>query len=101
MNLEDLNTIEEIINEFEGETVLGKHMFKAIKAYYKQQNKKMAVVYTPINKPPNIAFKTQSNQIKEMSREADEALLRFNKKLRKRGKNGTKKTKKAKQKANS
>ena len=32
MTSEDLNAIEYIILEFEGETVLGKHMFRAIKA---------------------------------------------------------------------
>ena len=44
---EDLEAIGSIIEEFEGDTMLGKHMFKAVKAYFKQKNKQAKVIYAP------------------------------------------------------
>lgn len=87
----DLDAIKSIIDEFEGETILGKHMFKAIKAYFKQKDRETMVVYTPNEKTPTTSYSqvTHKSKIDEMIEEADKALKKYNLKLRKqRGKNG-------------
>ena len=40
MTIDDLNAINVIIDEFEGNTIMGKHIKKAVNAYFKQEKKK-------------------------------------------------------------
>tara|TARA_R100000781_G_C4036164_1_gene112325 strand:+ start:427 stop:720 length:294 start_codon:yes stop_codon:yes gene_type:complete len=94
---EDINAINIIIDEFEGNTIIGNHIKKAIKGYFKQKKEK--IIVTPIQ-PINVGKHAIFNKkIEAMKSEADEALLRFNKRIRKQGeKNGRKKTAKKKNK---
>ena len=94
---DDLNAIKAIIEEFEGETVLGKHMFKAIKAYFKQKERSAKVIYTPVVKTPKKSNSglLHENRIEKIFEDADVALHKYWLKLSKKGKtNGTTKTKK-------
>ena len=94
---DDLNAIQTIIEEFEGETILGRHMFKAIKAYFKQKNELPTVIYTEEQKMPKKHTLNRVNEIfvDNILKGADEALTKYNLKLRKqRGKNGKTKTQK-------
>ena len=97
MTSEDLNAIENIILEFEGETVLGKHMFKAIKAYSKQKKEKVILdhAFVPKVKKTNIIGNSSKGNIDKILSEAEIALKKYGEKLRKkRGKNGITKGKK-------
>ena len=86
---DDLEAIGSIIEEFEGDTILGKHMFKAVKAYFKQKNKQAKVIYAPEIKEPktkdSINVPCNSN-LERVLKGADEALNRYYLKLSKKGK---------------
>ena len=94
LDKEDYSTLKEIIDDFIGDTMLGNHLFKAIKVHFK--GKERTVKNKAEAKAREEMFKKVSAypnaNIKAMSEEADKALLRFNKKLRR--KNGTSKSKK-------
>jgi hypothetical protein len=91
----DLNAIKNIIDEFEGETVLGKHMFKAIKAYFKQKDSESRVVYAPSTIKPETSYSSNSNKkIEEMLDKAEDVLHKNFLKLKKRKTNGIAKSKK-------
>jgi hypothetical protein len=100
----DLNAIKNIIDEFEGETVLGKHMFKAIKAYFKQKDSESRVIYTSSIKQPEKSYSSHStiSKLQQMLDDAETVLHKNFLKLTKKGKNnGSKKVAKSKKKANS
>ena len=92
----DLNAIKSIIDEFEGETVLGKHMFKAIKAYFKQKDSESRVIYTSNIKEPKKSYSSHNtvNKLQEMLNEAENVLHKNFLKLKKRKTNGITKSKK-------
>tara|TARA_R100001530_G_C4235801_1_gene133930 strand:- start:245 stop:565 length:321 start_codon:yes stop_codon:yes gene_type:complete len=97
---EDLEAIRSIIEEFEGETVLGKHMFKAVKAYFKQKNKQATTVYTSktiLPKTPKIAKNSGDVELDRMIKAADEALHKHYLKLKKEGKKWQNKSQKNEQ----
>ena len=97
MTIDDLNAINVIIDEFEGNTIMGKHIKKAVNAYFKQEKEK--IVVTPIKRIKVGKHTIFNKEIETKKSEADEALLRFNKRIRKQGeKNGRKKTAKKKNK---
>ena len=48
MTIDDLNAINVIIDEFEGNTIMGKHIKKAVNAYFKQEKEK--IIVTPIKR---------------------------------------------------
>lgn len=82
---EDYNAIKDLIDEFIGDTVLGNHLFKAIKVYFKQKDAK--VVYTPnksINGQKDYEFiqTTDSSKLQRMDEEAEKAMLKYNNKLK-------------------
>ena len=85
---EDLNAIHSIIEEFEGDTVLGKHMFKAIKAYFKQKSRVTMVTYAKEEKKLK-SFSSKlitKDKVSDILKGADEVLHRNFLKLRKKGK---------------
>jgi|TARA_R110002012_G_scaffold179021_2_gene344444 hypothetical protein len=97
MENEDLNAIKAIILEFEGETVLGKHMFKAIKAYFKQKKEKTVLDHTYVSTvhKSSLSSNTDRGNIDKILQGADIALKKYGEKLRKkRGKNVITKSKK-------
>lgn len=97
INEEDLNAINSIIEEFEGNTILGKHMFKAIKAYFRQKDRKTTIVYAPIEKTSKISDSNTCDnyQVQRIVAGADEVLHKNYLKLSKKGKsNGVTKSKK-------
>tara|TARA_R100000734_G_C3317850_1_gene111339 strand:+ start:1629 stop:1922 length:294 start_codon:yes stop_codon:yes gene_type:complete len=97
MTIDDLNAINVIIDEFEGNTIMGKHIKKAVNAYFKQEKARIIVAPAKTIKVGKHAI--FNKKLETMKSEADEALLRFNKKIRKQGeKNGRKKTAKKKNK---
>jgi predicted component of viral defense system (DUF524 family) len=95
---EDLEAIGSIIEEFEGDTMLGKHMFKAVKAYFKQKNKQSKVIYTSEIKTPKTKDDiniSHSSNLERVLQDADKALHKYYLNLSKKGKsNGTTKSKK-------
>ena len=97
MTSEDLNAIENIILEFEGETVLGKHMFKAIKAYFKQKEVKVIpkVVYAEYEQKTTTSSLISKNAFNNIIKKADDVLYKNFLKISKKGKlNGNAKGKK-------
>ena len=85
LNKDDYSHIKDIIDEFIGDTVLGNHLFKAIRVHFKRKEREIAkpkAIDIEINNFKPSKFNSKS--IHEMSKEADEALLRFNKKLRRK-----------------
>ena len=94
LNKDDYSHIKDIIDEFIGDTVLGNHLFKAIKVHFKRKEK--TIIIQPIEEKEEILKKStvypNAANLQKMRVEADEALLRFNKNLRR--KNGATKSKK-------
>jgi cell division GTPase FtsZ len=93
----DYNQIKEIIDEFVGDTILGNHLFKAIKIYFKQKSKLVVPAATKketFEKQYKFNELSISSNIKKLEKDADEALLNYNKKLRKQINGFTKSKKK-------
>lgn len=78
---DDLNHIKDAIDEFIGDTVSGKHLFKAIKVHFKRKDRQERKV---IEKRRDFKINTAypNARIQRIIQQADEALLRFNQKLR-------------------
>ena len=94
---EDLNAIHSIIEEFEGDTVIGKHMFKAIKAYFKQKEVKVIpkVVYAEYEQKQATSELISKNAFNNIIKKADDVLYKNFLKISKKGKlNGNAKGKK-------
>ena len=94
---EDLNAIHSIIEEFEGDTVIGKHMFKAIKAYFKQKEVKVIpkIVYREYEQKTTTSNLISRNAFDDMLKKADDVLYKNFLKISKKGKlNGNANSKK-------
>tara|TARA_R100001082_G_scaffold61493_3_gene34309 strand:- start:10 stop:327 length:318 start_codon:yes stop_codon:yes gene_type:complete len=81
MKIEDVKAINLIIDEFEGNTVLGSHIKKAVKAYFNQKKEKPIETYIPVIKEPvSSDFKIKSSnhdpRLRKMFEDADKALQR-------------------------
>lgn len=81
----DYTNIKKIIEGFVGSTMLGNNIFKALKVYFKQKDIELIKTYAKKeyldNQPIHI---NHSDEIKInlMKKEADEALLNYNNKLK-------------------
>jgi chromosomal replication initiation ATPase DnaA len=98
---DDLEAIGSIIEEFEGDTILGKHMFKAVKAYFRQKEKETRFIYTSTEKVSKTidSGNYDDYRYKKMLKEADKVLHENYLKLSKKGNKDV--SSKSKKKANS
>ena len=82
---EDYAHIKDTIDEFLGDTVMGNHLFKAIKVYFKRKDResdKPKEFRGEFFKKATVYPSAENARVNEMLKGADEALEKFNKKLR-------------------
>ena len=92
---EDYAHIKDTIDEFLGDTVMGNHLFKAIKVYFKRKDResnKPKEFREELFKKPAVYANGTNERVDKILQGANEALEKFNKKLRR--KNATTKGKK-------
>jgi hypothetical protein len=80
---EDYTHIKDTIDEFLGDTVMGNHLYKAIKVYFKRKNREIPKprkikegIFEKNTVYPNAA------KVENILKEANEALLKHERKLR-------------------
>ena len=89
MHKKHLKAIEEIIHDFIGDTIMGNHLFKALKAYFRSIEDERVPNTSQYKSPSKISFddlkKTSTHKAftEKIKKEAHEAMIRYGEKLKK------------------